>query len=52
MDDPAEDAKWRVLLLNDDITPMEFVVCVIRALCGDRGRELPYAELQRTRHHF
>lgn len=29
MDDPAEDAKWRVLLLNDDITPMEFVVYVI-----------------------
>jgi ATP-dependent Clp protease adaptor protein ClpS len=25
----AEDAKWSVLLLNDDITPMDFVVDVI-----------------------
>jgi ATP-dependent Clp protease adaptor protein ClpS len=25
----AEDVKWSVLLLNDDITPMEFVVDVI-----------------------
>jgi ATP-dependent Clp protease adaptor protein ClpS len=27
--DPAEDAKWGVLLLNDDNTPMDFVVGVI-----------------------
>jgi ATP-dependent Clp protease adaptor protein ClpS len=27
--DPAEDAKWSVSLLNDDITPMDFVVDVI-----------------------
>jgi ATP-dependent Clp protease adaptor protein ClpS len=27
--DPTEDAKWSVLLLNDDITPMDFVVDVI-----------------------
>lgn len=25
----AEDTKWSVLLLNDDITPMDFVVDVI-----------------------
>ena len=29
MDHPAEDAKWSVLLLNDDNTPMDFVVDVI-----------------------
>jgi ATP-dependent Clp protease adaptor protein ClpS len=27
--DPAEDAKWSVSLLNDDITPTDFVVDVI-----------------------
>jgi hypothetical protein len=38
MDDPAEDAKWSVLLLNDDITPMEFVVYVIERIF-DMDRE-------------
>ena len=32
----AEDTKWGVLLLNDDITPMDFVVDVIeQVFCMD-----------------
>ncbi|MBO0755936.1 MAG: ATP-dependent Clp protease adaptor ClpS [Bradyrhizobiaceae bacterium] len=32
----AEDTKWSVLLLNDDITPMDFVVDVIQQVfCMD-----------------
>jgi ATP-dependent Clp protease adapter protein ClpS len=30
----AEDTKWSVLLLNDDITPMDFVVDVIKQVFG------------------
>jgi ATP-dependent Clp protease adaptor protein ClpS len=38
----AEDKKWSVLLLNDDTTPMDFVVDVIKQVFD--------IDLERARH--
>ena len=41
---------YRVILLNDDYTPMEFVVAVLQHVFGKAGQEAVYIMLQVHNH--
>jgi len=45
----GQPAMWRVLLLNDDFTPMEFVVYVLEEIF-DKDRETARRIMLHTHH--